>query len=166
LKEPELTHGQPYCFVVDSYKLNLPALSRELWDWMPAGRERLLLVSDWSHYPPDQPTIFNTIRKGCGVHQSLPDAPGHLFVSTKDDNTDYDNRPLIDVEEESIASWLAGLMLEWTWQGYMTVQGYPNAVRLGDGFVRFLSTDPVRLAAGTAICAKWGLRPCARYPWQ
>ncbi len=66
---------------------------------MPAGRERLLIVSVWSHYPPDKLHIFETIRKGCGVSQSLAEAPGHLFVSTKEDEaTSYDDRQLIDIE--------------------------------------------------------------------
>jgi hypothetical protein len=151
--------------VIDGVKLNLPELSRRLLDWMPAGRDRLLIISNWSDYPPDHLHIFETIRKGCGVLQPLAGAPGHLFVSTKTDATDYDDRPLVDVEEESVAMWLMGLMLKWTWEGYAVVKGCADAVWLGDGFIRFFSADGNRLDAANDLVAEYGLRPRDTFPW-
>src|SRR5579863_3584204 len=156
----------PRYYVIPGVKLNLPDLSRRLLDWMPAGRERLLIVSDWWDYPPDQLHIFETIRKGSGVPQRLAEAPGHVFASTKTDATDYDNRPLVDVEEESIAMWLMSLMLEWTWEGYAVVKGCGDVVWLGDGFVRFFSADGARLDAANNLVAEYGLKPRDDFPWQ
>jgi hypothetical protein len=133
---------------------------------MPAGRERLLIVSEWSNYPPDWLHIFETIRRGCGVSRSLSDAPGHLFIATKDSTTHYADRPSIDVEEEAVAMWLMGLMLEWTWSGYAVVKGCRDAVWLGDGFVGFLSPDPARLDVANALIAERGLKSSDIFPWR
>jgi len=133
---------------------------------MPVGRERLLIVSKWWNYPPDQFTIFETIRKGCGVSVPLSEAPGHLFISTKESGTWYDDRPQIDVEEESVAMWLMGLMLKWTWQGYALVKGCQDAVWLGDGYVGFLSGDPARLDEAKSLVAELGLKSTDTFPWQ
>jgi hypothetical protein len=160
------TQRPPRYYVIDGVKLPLPDFSRRLLDWMPAGRERLLIVSDWSHYPPDHPHIFETIRKGSGVSQRLAEAPGHVFASTKTDATDYDDRPLIDVEEESVAMWLMSLMLEWTWEGYAVVKGCGDVVWLGDGFIQFFSADRARLDAANDLVAAYGLRPRDTFPWQ
>lgn len=132
---------------------------------MPAGRERLLIVSSWHPYPPDQVQIFETIRKGCGASHALRDTPGHLFLSTKDDATWYDDRPSIDVQEESVAMWLMGLMLEWAWEGYAFVKGCREIVRLGDGFVEFLGGDPARRDAAISLLGEFGLKPRDTFPW-
>jgi hypothetical protein len=156
----------PLYVVTQKYGGSLPELSRELLDWMPVGRERLLIVSDWWNYPPDKSAIFETIRRGCGVSQSLSDAPGHLFISTKDSATHYEDRPSIDVEEEAVAMWLMGMMLEWTWNGYAVVKGCRDAVWLGDDFVGFLSADAARLEAANSLIAERGLKSSNRFPWQ
>ena len=70
LKEPEQAASLPAQYVVvERTHVALAEFSRRLLDWLPAGRERLLIVSDWSGYPPDQRHIFETIRKGCGIAQ-------------------------------------------------------------------------------------------------
>ncbi len=156
----------PLYVVTENYGGSLSELSRELLDWLPVGRERLLIVSDWSNYPPDHLAIFETIRRGCGVAQLLADAPGHLFISTKDSTTHYEDRPSIDVEEESVAMWLMRLMLEWTWTGYAVVKECRDAVWLCDDFVGFLSADPARLDVANALIAGRGLKSSNRFPWQ
>ena len=155
----------PYYVVIKGFNLNLSEFSRRLFDWMPVGRERLLIVSNWSSYPPDQKYLFETIRRGCGISQTLEEAPGHLFVSTKTEATWYDDRPLIDVEEESLAMWLMALMLEWTWDAYALVEGCRDAVRLGDEFVEFLTTDPERREAANSLIGQFGLTSRDTFPW-
>lgn len=96
----------------------------------------------------------------------LAETPGHLFISTKDESTHYDDRPEIDVKEESIAMWMAALMLEWTWEGYLMAKDSPSFVRLGDGFIEFVTNDDERLAAANSIIGDFGLKSRTTFPWQ
>ena len=152
-------------YLIDRPDLDLPEFSRQLLDWLPVGRERLLMVSRWSADPPDHPHVFNAIRAGAGADQPLRAAPGHIFAASKEDGADYDERPALDVAEESIAMWLMGLMLEWTWEGYATVAGCADALWLGDGFVRFLASDARSHAAALAMMRESNLKYAVKYPW-
>ncbi len=156
---------RPLFVVTDRFEKSLPELCRQCLDWLPAGRERMLLTSGWSPYPPDHLQIFEMIRTGCGFPQSLGATPGHLFLSTKQAGTHYEDRPAIDVSEESIAMWLMGLMQEWTWEGYAFVQGCRDVIVLGDGYLRFLSIDFARLDEAEALVGEWGLKARATFPW-
>lgn len=123
--------SEPYTSPRDVYALADPRLShpdivRRATDWLAAGRERLIFISERITYPPDQPIIFEAIRRGGGAVTDLAHSPGHLFTSTKTDATDFEDRPEIDVREESLAMWIGGLALEWTWLGFIAVQGAPT----------------------------------------
>jgi len=58
-------------YLIDRPDLELPEFSRQLLDWLPMGRERLLVVSRWSADPPDQLHVFNAIRAGAGGHPGV-----------------------------------------------------------------------------------------------
>jgi len=152
-------------YLIDRPDLDLPDFSRQMLDWLPMGRERLLFVTEWAGYPPDQAHIFQTIRAGAGATRSLAVAPGHIFSATKAPGTDYDERPALDVAEESVAMWLMGLMLEWTWEGYVAAAGCADAIWLGDGFVRFLPSDARSNAAALGMMAESSLRYAVKFPW-
>ena len=92
--------------VIERQELVLSEFCRECADWLPAGRERLLFVDGWDDHPPDRRVNFESIRRGFGAPLSLPEAPGHLFSSTKSDDTSYDDRPPSDLGEEAAAMWL------------------------------------------------------------
>ena len=90
-------------YLIDRPDLDLPEFSRQLLDWLPVGRERLLMVSRWSADPPDHQHVFNAIRAGAGADQPLRAAPGHIFAASKEDGADYDERPALDVADGSDA---------------------------------------------------------------
>jgi len=92
-------------------------------------------------------------------------APGHVFSASKEQGADYDERPALDVAEESIAMWMMGLMLEWTWEGYATVAGCADAIWLGDGFVRLLASDAGSQARAVAMMQESRLKYAVKYPW-
>ena len=159
--------SQPLMYVViEGRKFALSEFCRDALDWLPAGRERLLVTSAWSNYPLDRRRIFETIRRGCGELDDLTAAPGHLFAATKNADTWYDDRPALDVDEEAIAMWLMALMLEWTWEGFVVVQGCHDVIFLGDGFVRFESADAGRMAEAESFLASWGLTSRTEFPWK
>lgn len=165
LVRPQARAAQRLYAVTESKGLRISEFCREALDWLPVGQERLLIVSGWSAYPPDQLRIFETIRRGCGVSDSLESAPGHLFASTKRPNTDYDDRLDLDVDEETTAMWLMGLMLDWAWEGYAVVRGCSDGIFLGDGFICFDSLEPARIAEASALLRHWELTPQTDFPW-
>lgn len=97
--------------------------------------------------------------------ETLTDAPGHLFESTKLADTHYDDRPEIDLDEEATAMWLMALMLDWTWEGFALVEGCKDVVTLGDGFLKFETEDLGRLAAAKVLVDRWGLKWRTDFPW-
>jgi hypothetical protein len=134
-------------------------------DWLPVGRERLLLATKWDTYPPDKLIVFDAIRKGAGANEKLFREPGHLFPSTKSNDTCYDDRSEADVQNESIAMWLMGLMLEWTWEGLVAVEGCADVICLGDDFLHFLSIDQNRIEEARKLVEPWGLPVRTTFPW-
>jgi hypothetical protein len=135
-------------------------------DWLPVGRERLVFVAEADTAPPDRKVIFEAIRRGCGATSDLTAAPGHLFDSSKAEGTHYEDRPALDVLEESVAMWLVGLAVEWTWPGFVAVKDCPEHIDLGDGYLRFVSPTLSRLEAARAMCVGLGMRTVDRFPWS
>ena len=120
----------------------------------------------WETYPPDHNEVFEALRRGCGAKNTLIDTPGHVFTSTKLDGTWYDDRPAVDVTEESIAMWIAGFTLQWTWCGVVAVEGCDEFIDLGDEHLRFVSRDKQRLEQAVALSQEVGLKIIDRFPWQ
>ena len=152
-------------YLVDRPDLDLPDLSRQLLDWLPQGRERLLLVSNWTDDSIDQPYVFEALRRGAGAQRGLREAPGQIFTASKEPGTDYENRPALDVAEESVAMWLTGLMLDWTWEGYVAVAGSADAIWLGDGFFRLLAASAESQARAMRLLDGSSLRYTVKFPW-
>jgi hypothetical protein len=153
-------------FALPDPKLSSPYVVRAAMDWLPVGRERLVFVSATITYPPDLMIVFEAIRRGCGASSEVVATPGHLFVSTKTEDTDYDDRPAVDVFEESIAMWIGGLALEWTWPGLIAVKACAEFIELGDGYMRFVSPSASRLEQAVGLSAQLGLRTLDRFPWS
>ena len=158
--------AHPGLYVLTSnFSRDWPGIGRELFDWLPVGRDRLLLVTNWQTYPPDRWVIFDAIRKGAGALQNLTLEPAHLFPSTKLSGTWYDDRPEADVQHESIAMWLMGLMLDWAWEGYAAVDSCSDVIGLGDGFIHFLSMDQQRMEQARELARPWKLPMQTTFPW-
>ena len=151
--------------LADDPKLNCPHIVREAMDWLPVGRQRLMFIAGGESPWPDEKIVFEAIRRGCGATSDLTIAPGHLFDSSKGDRTHYEDRPVLDVSEESVAMWLGGLAVEWTWPGFIAVKECPEYIDLGDGYLRFISPTLSRLQAASAMCVRLGMRTLDRFPW-
>lgn len=151
--------------ITDHYPSSYPELCRRILDWLPAGRDRLLVVGNWVDYPQDHRLIFEAIRNISEETESLALAPGHLFTSTKDESTWYDDRLTIDVVEEAIAMWLTALMLQWEWNGTAFVQDCQDAVYFGDGYIEFVSLDDRRLDQAKALAQEHRVATTATFPW-
>ena len=150
--------------VTENARISLAEFCREALDWLPIGRERLVLVTGWSGYTPDHLIVFNALRKGAGLVAPLEAAPGQLFTSTKS-SFDYEDRPEADVIEEAMAMWLMALMQEWTWDGYALVHGSSDVVTLGGGLMTFESAEPARMAEAETLIARFGLKSRTTFPW-
>jgi hypothetical protein len=151
--------------VTDRYCLSYPELCRRFMDWLPAGRDRLLIVADWIDYIPDKRLIFEAIRRISADVRPLVEEPGHLFTSSKDESTWYDDRPETDVVEETIAMWLFALMLQWGWAGCLHARDCSDALFIGSGYVEFVSRDSRRLEEAKALADEHGISTTTKFPW-
>jgi hypothetical protein len=62
---------------------HLTAFTRSLFDGFGEFPGALLVFTDWDHYRPDEMTLIQSLRRGCGERRWLIDAPGHLFEVTE-----------------------------------------------------------------------------------
>ena len=169
--DPYRRANEPYPTPIDVYaladdpKLNCPHIVREAMDWLPVSRERLMFIAEADVFVPDQKVVFEAIRRGCGATSDVAATPGHLFESSKAEGTHYEDRSALDVFEESVAMWLGGLALQWTWPGFFAVKDCAEHIELGDGYLRFVSPTLSRLEAARAVCVDLGMRTADRFPW-
>jgi hypothetical protein len=133
------------------------SLATHLVDWLPSACERMLWLSNWETYPPDQTILFETVRRGCGETRHIIDAPGHLFQSSAYDRNDYDTRTPQDHEENGLLWGLLLLMITFNWDGYLVT---PNGdcISLADTSIAIFSDDDAKIDEAYKIADVFNLK--------
>jgi len=144
-------------------KTDLPiGASKLMWffsalvDWLPNGCNRMLWLSKWLTYPPDQVVVFEKLRRGCGELRHIVEAPGHLFVSSTYEN--YEGKSDCDVEEDGILAAMLLLMVSFDWEGYLVADNSDDRILIGDEYLEFCSVDILRIQRIIKIAKSYKLK--------
>jgi hypothetical protein len=135
--------------------LRIGLFSDQLMDWLPNGCGRMLWLSTWRTYPPNQPILFKTVRRGCGESRHIIDAPGHLFELSAYNG--YENRTPRDVQENAILAGFVLLMICFDWEGYIVTQNHDDYILLGDAYIEFFSTSGEKVKEASSLAEKFHL---------
>jgi hypothetical protein len=123
-------------------------------DWLPRGRERFIMISDWHTYPPHPLAFFEAVRSGCGESRHIIDAPGLLIEA--------DDGPRCQEFSESpstpIFIGFALLVVNFDWQAYLIAKNDTSHIRLGDEYISFSTTDKGKLDEVLALADGFGLK--------
>ena len=134
--------------------LKLTHFLERMIDWLPRGRERFLIISNWNTYPPHPLAFFETVRLGCGERRHIIDAPGLLIESD-------DGAKCQEFSESPNTSTLVGfalLVVNFDWQAYLIAKNETSHVYLGDEFISFSTADDSKLAEVFALAARFELK--------
>ena len=118
--------------------LTLNFFSARLTDWLPVDFSRMLWLSSWETYPPDQFILFGKTRLGCGESRTPIEAPGHLFESSTE-------------EEKAIMTGLIFLIMAFNWEGYIVAKNHNDYIYLGDEHIVFSSADGNKMAEASKL---------------
>lgn len=140
------------------------AFAAQILEWLPPGRERLLLLTHWITLPDRGVPLFEFIRRGWGEHRSLSDAPGFVFGGGGSAYVGEEQEPP-DIESV-VLSGLVFLSLCYTWEGYIASVNCHDVIFLGDDFVQFSSTDAARIDEAKSIMEMFKLQPRTTSPWS
>ncbi len=136
----------------------------QIMEWLPAGDERLFLLTHWLTYPDRRVPLFELIRRGWGEDRSLSDAPGFLFQSAENENVEERQKPTN--ANEAILCGLVFLSICYTWEGYIISMNSRDFIFLGDGFVQFSSTDSAKIDEAKSLIETFQLQPRTTSPWS
>lgn len=123
-------------------------------DWLPRGRERFLMISNWNTYPPHPLAFFETVRSGCGERRHIIDAPGLLIESD-------DGAKCQEFSESPNTPTFVGfalLVVNFDWQAYLIAKNETSHVYLGDEFISFSTADDSKLAEVFALAHRFELK--------
>ncbi len=124
-------------------------------EWLPVERTRLLWLTKWHQYPLLQRLFFETVRRSCGIADSISLSPG-LLVGPNQDQT-------FEVEysspQHSILGGLLLLMLSYDWQGFIVAQDCSDQIIIGDENIYFCSNDRDRISAAVELAKQYQLLP-------
>jgi hypothetical protein len=124
--------------------LALSSFSTRLTDWFPADCGRLLWLSSWETYPPDQFIIFGKIRLGCGESRTPIEAPGHLFESSTE-------------EGNAVMAGLIFLITAFNWEAYIVAANHNDYIFLGDEHIVFSSANKTKMEEASKLISDYKL---------
>jgi hypothetical protein len=134
--------------------LKLTYLLERVVDWLPRGRERLLMMSHWNTFPPHPLVFFETARQGCGERRHVIDAPGLLIES--------DDGPKCQEFSESpnTATFVgfALLVVNFDWRAYLISKNETSHIYLGDEFISFSTADNNKAAEAFELARRFDLK--------